>query len=110
MANGNGDNGSLVGKLIGSLDNKIILLLVASLVGVSGNQILLKTNPETVRPNPWTSIQAKEAHDELRAEMRELERHCEQHNAKPAHREQAQLNREIFWRLEKLEKPTSDGK
>ena len=110
MANGNGDNGSLVGKLVGSLDNKLILLLVASLVGVSGNQILLKTNPETVRPNPWTSIQAKEAHDDLRDEIRELERHIEQHSGRSAHREQMQLNREILWRLEKLEKPNSDAK
>ena len=110
MANGNGDNGSLVGKLVGSLDNKLILLLVASLVGVSGNQILLKTNPETARPNPWTSIQAKEAHDDLRDEIRELERHIEQHSGRSAHREQMQLNREIIWRLEKLEKPNSDAK
>ena len=32
------------------------------------------------------------------------------HAVEKAHREQAQLNREIFWRLEKLEKPNSDGK
>ena len=30
------------------------------------------------------------------------------HNGESAHREQQQLNREIFWRLEKLEKPGSD--
>jgi len=32
------------------------------------------------------------------------------HNGESAHREQQQLNREIFWRLEKLEKPGSDSK
>ena len=110
MADSNGNNGSLVGKLIGSLDNKVILLLVASIVGVSGNQLLLQTSPEIVRPDPWTGTQAKEANARLEKKIDSVERHCEEHSGQAAHREQKQLNREILWRLEKLERPNSDSK
>ena len=73
MANSDGNNGSLVGKIIGSLDNKIIFLLVASAVGVSGNQFLF--NP---RPDPWTGTQAREAHKEFESELKILHSHIEQ--------------------------------
>jgi hypothetical protein len=38
-----------------------------------------------------------------------MEQVCSDHRDLTAHREQKQLNKEIFWRLEKLEKPGSDN-
>ena len=98
---GNGRN-----RLARDVNSRLTAALLAVLLGGGGAAGYLNLNPP--RPDPWTGTQAREAHAALRAELRELERHCEQHNAKPAHREQAQLNREIFWRLEKLENPGID--
>lgn len=46
--------------------------------------------------------------DKFEKRLEKLESYIEKHNIQPAHREQAQLNREILWRIEKLEVMNSD--
>jgi len=46
--------------------------------------------------------------DEIKEEIREVKGNCAKHKDLSAHREQAQLNREIFWRIEKLEVRDTD--
>ena len=43
---------SLLGKL--SLDNRLVFFLAAVVLGVGGNQVLIRAAPDTVRPDPWT--------------------------------------------------------
>ena len=106
---GDSNNGSSRGAGINwNVNGKLTQALLAIILGGGGAAGYLNMNPP--RPDPWTGTQAREEHASIRAELRELELHCEQHNSKPSHREQSQLNREIFWRLEKLEKPGSDSK
>ena len=47
--------------------------------------------------------------ESLRDEIATVRRSCEKHREIKAHREQEQLNREIFWRIEKLEVLGSDA-
>ena len=65
MADSNGSNGGTLGRFAGSLENKVVLLIMSALLGISGNQILTQVNPSTVRPDPWTGTEAKEAHKEI---------------------------------------------
>ena len=64
-----GDSGSTMGRIIGSLENKVVLLIMSVLLGVSGNQVLTQLNPDTVRPDPWTGTEAKDAHKEILAKL-----------------------------------------
>jgi len=59
MADSDDDsNGSLVGKLLGSLENRVIMLITASLVSITGATLIQKANPE-VRSDPFTGNQGR---------------------------------------------------
>lgn len=47
--------------------------------------------------------------DKLEQKIEKIAEECDRHKGTSAHREQSQLNREIFWRIKKLEKPNSDN-
>lgn len=47
--------------------------------------------------------------EKLERHIKNIEEKIDGHKDLQAHREQTQLNREIFWRLQKLEKPNSDN-
>ncbi len=74
MGGSDGNSGGALGKLADSLENRLILLLMAALLGIGGNQVLVKTKPETVRPDPWTGTDAaqQEARILERLELRLL--------------------------------------
>ena len=68
-ADPNSGDGGLIRVLSG---NRLIAVLLAILAGGSSGVIGIKVFPpseESVRPNAWTSIQASEANDKLRALM-----------------------------------------
>lgn len=53
-----------------SLENRLILLIVAGLLGVGGNQILQVSNPGVVRPDPFTGTMGKELEARVREEIK----------------------------------------
>jgi len=83
---------SPLASLFGSLDNRIVLLIGAALLGVGGNQVLLWTKPEIARPDPWTGEMAREEHQKLSAridrvwgEVSEMRREQAAHERARAH-------------------------
>lgn len=72
MADSNDSGSGPMGRVLGPLENKLVLLIASALLGVSGNQILTQLNPDVVRPNPWTSIQAQEAHEHMEDEWKRM--------------------------------------
>ena len=59
MADSDDDsNGSLVGKFISGLENRLIMLLTATFLSVTGATLIQKANPET-RSDPFTGSQGR---------------------------------------------------
>lgn len=64
-----------MGRVLGSLENKVVLLIASALLGVSGNQILTQLNPDVVRPDPFTGSQGAQLAEEIREVERNLQAH-----------------------------------
>jgi len=59
VADSNDDTDStLVGKFVGSLENRVIMLITASLISITGATVIQKANPET-RSDPFTGTQGR---------------------------------------------------
>ena len=59
MADSDDDsNGSMVGQLLGKLENRVIMLITASLISITGATLIQKANPE-VRSDPFTGTQGR---------------------------------------------------
>ena len=56
MANGNGSPRGFVGKLVDSLENRLVLLVMATILGMGGNLAINKGTPEA-RSDPFTGTQ-----------------------------------------------------
>lgn len=65
---GNSDNGNSF-SLDRIVQNRIILLIAATVLGVGGNQTYQNLNPDSVRPDKWTASEDRAAMLELKTEM-----------------------------------------
>lgn len=104
MADSDDSNGGAMGRILGTLENKAVMLIMAALLGISGNQILLQAKPGVVRPDPWTGTNAKDAHEAMkkawREDVAELERDVYreiEHRLRPC--DQHMKRADIGWEL-----------
>ena len=67
--------------LLDKLENKIIMLIAAAVLGVGGNQALQTVKPTVVRPDPFTGAMAQQMETRLVNLINEAEEHSEhRHN------------------------------
>jgi hypothetical protein len=66
---GNGGNGRLVAD---QLKDRMIMALIAIIFGGGTTIGYQNAFPEAVRPDPWTGTMAKDAHEHMRNEWRDI--------------------------------------
>ena len=64
-SNGNDKSGGLVGNISNALENKLTLLFMAAVLGVGGNLAIVQTQPDVIRPDPFTGTQGKVLEDRI---------------------------------------------
>lgn len=77
---GNSGNGKPFSNISAALENRVVLVMLAASLGVGGNLAIVKGQPDTVRPDPFTGTEGRELSNRI-ARLERLQALDDQHRS-----------------------------